>query len=288
MAGKNFNFSKSARAAGVNFQAQSTVLSLLGGADSQAQYQIVSLDLLDDCPLQPQLYSVNRDKMQSLADSIRLKGVLQPIVLRAKESGRYEILAGHCRTEASRMAGKETIPAMVYHQLDDASAEYIFHVTNLEDGHDLPPSERAKGYAAVAKLLAERGLPNGQSTAGVAKETGVDVRTVQRYNRLAHLETSLLEKVDAGQVSVRAGAQLSYLSEKQQAKVARDLEDGGTITEEAAASMRRKAKQGAVRSAAVKKLDFAPFAKFFPPNVTKKEVEQRILEALALWEDRQA
>lgn len=181
MAGKNFNFSKSSKPAGMNYQAQSTVLSLLSGAGGQAQYQIVALDLLDACPLQPRFYSVNKEKMQSLADSIRLKGVLQPIVLRTKPNGRYEILAGHCRTEASRMAGKETIPAMVYQQLDDASAEYIFHVTNLEDGHDLPPSERARGYAAVAKLLAEKGLPNGQSTAGVAKETGVDVRTVQRF-----------------------------------------------------------------------------------------------------------
>lgn len=215
MAGKNFNFSKSSKPGGVNCQAQSTVLSLLSGSGGQACYQVVTLDLLDACPLQPKFYSVNREKMQSLADSIRLKGVLQPIVLRTKADGRYEILAGHCRTEASRMAGKETIPAMVYQQLDDASAEYIFHVTNLEDGHDLPPSERARGYAAVAKLLAEKGLPGGQSTAGVAKETGVDVRTVQRYNRLAQLDAGLLEKVDAGQVSVRAGAQLGVASAEQ-------------------------------------------------------------------------
>lgn len=284
MAGKNFNFSKSSKPGGVNCQAQSTVLSLLSGSGGQACYQVVTLDLLDACPLRPKFYSVNREKMQSLADSIRLKGVLQPIVLRTKADGRYEILAGHCRTEASRMAGKETIPAMVYQQLDDASAEYIFHVTNLEDGHDLPPSERARGYAAVAKLLAEKGLPGGQSTAGVAKETGVDVRTVQRYNRLAQLDAGLLEKVDAGQVSVRAGAQLSYLSGRQQAKVARELENGATITEEQAVAMRRKAKQ-AVRPASVRKLDFAPFAKFFPPTATKQDVEQRILEALALWEE---
>lgn len=284
MAGKNFNFSKSSKPAGMNYQAQSTVLSLLSGAGGQAQYQIVALDLLDACPLQPQFYSVNQDKMQSLADSIRLKGVLQPIVLRTKPNGRYEILAGHCRTEASRMAGKTTIPAMVYQQLDDASAEYIFHVTNLEDGHDLPPSERAKGYAAVAKLLAEKGLPNGQSTAGVARETGVDIRTVQRYNRLAQLDAGLLEKVDAGQVSVRAGAQLSYLSKKQQAKVAKELENGATITEEQAVAMRRKAKQD-IRPAAIKKLDFAPFARFFPPDATKKEVEQRIVDALVQWEE---
>lgn len=284
MAGKNFNFSKSSKPAGMNYQAQSTILSLLSGAGGQAQYQIVALDLLDACPLQPQFYSVNQDKMQSLADSIRLKGVLQPIVLRTKPNGRYEILAGHCRTEASRMAGKTTIPAMVYQQLDDASAEYIFHVTNLEDGHDLPPSERAKGYAAVAKLLAEKGLPNGQSTAGVARETGVDIRTVQRYNRLAQLDAGLLEKVDAGQVSVRAGAQLSYLSEKQQAKVAKELENGATITEEQAVAMRRKAKQD-IRPAAIKKLDFAPFARFFPPDATKKEVEQRIVDALVQWEE---
>lgn len=87
-------------------------------------------------------------------------------------------------------------------------------------------------------------------------------------------------------MSVRAGAQLSYLPEKQQAKVAQKLENGGTITEEEAVAMRRKAKQN-IRPATIKKLDFAPFAKFFPPDATKKEVEQRILEALALWEAQQ-
>lgn len=285
MAGKNFNFSKSARQTAAGQQAHSTVLSLLGTAGGAAQYQLIALELLDASPLQPQFYTVNGDKMRSLADSVRLKGVLQPIVVRAKEDGRYEILAGHCRTEASRMAGRQTIPAMVYQQLDDASAEYIFHVTNLEDGHDLPPSERAKGYAAVAQLLAQRGLPHGQSTAGVAEETGVDVRTVQRYNRLAELNQALLEKVDAGQVSVRAAAQLSYLPQKQQEKVAQQLGGDGSITEREAVALRRKARQ-AVRPAGLRKLDFAPFARFFPAGATKEEVQGRIIQALEFWREQ--
>lgn len=286
MAAKNFNFSKAARSAvGTATGAQSTILNLLGGAE--AQYQILPLDLLDSSPLQSQFYSVNEEKMDALTDSIRLKGVLQPIVVRTKPNGRFEILAGHCRVEGSRRAGKTTIPAMVYIGLDDASAEYIFHVTNLENGHDLPPSERAKGYAAIAELLTGKGLPNGKSTAGVAEETGVDVRTVQRYNRLVNLNQGLLKKVDEGSISVRAGAQLSYLDKKQQAKVLRDIERSNSgVSEEQAKALRRKAaKKEPITQ--LRKLDFAPFSSFFPPTVTKKEVETHIIKTLAFWEEHQ-
>lgn len=285
MATKNFNFSKTARGSvgATMSQAQSTILNMLGAAE--AQYQLLPLDLIDPSPLQSQFYSVNEEKMDALTDSIRLKGVLQPIVVRTKPNGRFEILAGHCRVEGSRRAGKATIPAMVYIGLDDASAEYIFHVTNLENGHDLPPSERAKGYAAIAEMLASKGLPNNKSTAGVAQETGVDVRTVQRYNRLASLNQDLLRKVDEGSISVRAGAQLSYLDKKQQIKVLREVEKSGAgVSEEQAKALRRKAEKKEPLPG-LRKLDFAPFSRFFEPTATKKEVEARIVEALAFWEE---
>lgn len=286
MAAKNFNFSKAARGtAGVaTGQTQSTILNMLGAVE--AQYQMLPLDLIDPSPLQSRYYSVNEEKMDALADSIRLKGVLQPIAVRTKPNGRFEALAGHCRIEGSRRAGKATIPAMVYIDLDDASAEYIFHVTNLENGHDLPPSERAKGYAAIAELLAGKGLPNNKSTAGVAQETGVDVRTVQRYNRLVNLNDDLMKKVDEGSISVRAGAQLSYLDKKQQNKVLQDVAKlGGGISEEQAKALRRKAEKKAPLPG-LRKLDFAPFSRFFSQAATKKEVENHIVEALAFWEEQ--
>lgn len=285
MAAKNFNFSKAARGGSGPEQAHSTILNMLGAAE--AQYQLLSLDLIDPSPLQSQYYSVNEDKMEALADSIRMKGVLQPIAVRTKPNGRFEALAGHCRIEGSRRAGRPTIPAMVYISLDDASAEYIFHVTNLENGHDLPPSERAKGFAAIAELLAGKGLPNNKSTAGVAQETGVDVRTVQRYNRLVNLNEELLKKVDEGSISVRAGAQLSYLDKKQQAKVLREVEKSGAgVSEEQAKVLRRKAEKKEPLPN-LHKLDFAPFSHFFSATATKKEIEAHIVEALAFWEEHQ-
>lgn len=283
MGTKNFNFSKAARGSSGMEQAHSTILNMLGGAE--AQYQMLPLDLIDPSPLQSRYYSVNEEKLEALTDSIRLKGVLQPIAVRTKLNGRFEALAGHCRMEGSRRAGRPTIPAMVYINLDDASAEYIFHVTNLENGHDLPPSERAKGYAAIAELLAGKGLPNNKSTAGVAQETGVDVRTVQRYNRLVSLNEGLLKKVDEGSISVRAGAQLSYLDKKEQSKVLRSIEKrGGGVSEEQAKILRRSAEKKEPLPGP-RKLDFAPFARFFSAAATKKEVEAHIVEALAFWEE---
>ena len=86
-------------------QAQSTILNMLGAAE--AQYQLLSLDLIDPSPLQSQFYSVNEEKMDALTDSIRLKGVLQPIVVRTKPNGRLKFSPG---TAGSRAADAPARP----------------------------------------------------------------------------------------------------------------------------------------------------------------------------------
>lgn len=284
MASKTFNFKKGADTTiehnSKEARLQSAVLNLFGGA--AAQYQQLPLDLLDTYPSQS-TYSMDADKIESLADSIRLKGVLQPIVVRTAHGGRYEILAGHRRTAASTLAGLTTIPALIYINLDDVSASYIFHATNLESRNDLSPSMRAQGYAEIAQLLETQGFPEGQTTAAVAKDTGVTVRTVQRYNRLALLNKELLDKVDDGVISVRAAGELSYLPEREQQKVAKKLKPNEGITQEVARTMRRKA-EGVATDIRPQKLDFAPFARFFEPTAAKQEIVQQMIAALEYYQ----
>lgn len=85
---------------------------------------VLPIALLDAHPEQAH-YHMDESKLEGLRDSIREKGVLQPICVRAKADGRYEILAGHQRVEASRRVQLQTIPAMVYSGLDDDAATYI-------------------------------------------------------------------------------------------------------------------------------------------------------------------
>ena len=286
MAGKNFNFTKAARGTTdgrTSAAAQNTLLTLIGG--STQPVQPLALSMLDDHPEQHR-YHMSQEDIDWLAESIKVMGVLQPIVVRNKPDGRYEILAGHRRSTAARQAGLTTIPALVYTDLDDESATYIFHVTNLGQ-RSILPSEKAFGYQEVLRVLEAKGLLNGQTTAAIAQETGEDVRTIQRYQRLNQLTRGLLDAVDRGELSVRAAGELSYLPEKQQGRVAQRIEEGEQIPQQTARAMRDKSKraQPAKQPPAVVKIKFAAIKEYLPENATEKEASEYILEALEFWRD---
>ncbi len=286
MAGKNFNFTKAARGTTIgrtSAAAQNTLLTLIGG--STQPVQPLALSMLDDHPEQHR-YHMSQEDIDWLAESIKVMGVLQPIVVRNKPDGRYEILAGHRRSTAARQAGLTTIPSLVYTDLDDESATYIFHVTNLGQ-RSILPSEKAFGYQEVLRVLEAKGLLNGQTTAAIAQETGEDVRTIQRYQRLNQLTKGLLDAVDRGELSVRAAGELSYLPEKQQERVAQRIEEGEQITQQTARAMRDKSKraQPAKQPPVVVKIKFAAIKEYLPENATEKEASEYILEALEFWRD---
>ena len=286
MAGKNFNFTKAARGTTIgrtSAAAQNTLLTLIGG--STQPVQPLALSMLDDHPEQHR-YHMSQEDIDWLAESIKVMGVLQPIVVRNKPDGRYEILAGHRRSTAARQAGLTTIPSLVYTDLDDESATYIFHVTNLGQ-RSILPSEKAFGYQEVLRVLEAKGLLNGQTTAAIAQETGEDVRTIQRYQRLNQLTKGLLNAVDRGELSVRAAGELSYLPEKQQERVAQRIEEGEQITQQTARAMRDKSKraQPAKQPPVVVKIKFAAIKEYLPENATEKEASEYILEALEFWRD---
>lgn len=289
MAGKNFNFTKAARTGTTDGRTcaatQNALLTLIGG--SAKPVQPLALSSLDAHPDQYQ-YHMSQEDIDWLAESIKVMGVLQPIVVRNKPDGRYEILAGHRRSTAAKQAGLTTIPALVYTDLDDESATYIFHVTNLGQ-RSILPSEKAIGYKEVLRVLEVKGLLNGQTTAAIAQETGEDVRTIQRYQRLNQLTQGLLDAVDRGDLSVRAAGELSYLPEKQQDRIAQRITDGEQITQQAARAMRDKTKRAkpVKQAPAVVKIKFSALKEYLPENTTEKDAAEYILKALEFWRDHQ-
>ncbi len=284
MASKSFNFSKAAghtRPAGSS--AQSALLTLIGG--SAQPVQPLPLSLLQPHPEQ-QRYHMDAAAIDWLAESIKVMGVLQPIIVRQKADGYYEILAGHRRTAAAKQAELNTIPALVYADLDDDSAAYIFHVTNLGQ-RDVRPSEKAYGYQEVLRVLESKGLLSGQTTAAIAAETGDDVRTIQRYKRLNELTSSLLDAVDRGDLSIRAAGELSYLSEKQQDKVAEKINDGEKVTQQDARLLREQSKKAtAPKSQAAKprqevvRIPLSRISHLLPHDCTAKQAVEEIIDAL--------
>jgi len=130
--------------------------------------------------------------LESLAESIRKKGVLEPVLVRPLAGGKYELIAGERRTRAARLAGLEKIPAIVK-ELSDRESLEIALLENLMR-EDLSPVEEARGYQ---KLVDEFGYTHEQ----IASRTGLDRATVTNALRLLKLPSRVLEEVEKGSLT---------------------------------------------------------------------------------------
>ncbi len=199
----------------------------------------IPLDLIDPWrdaehdaqPFKP--YSA--DKLAELAENIRQNGVISPVRLRLSpfEKGRYQILAGHNRVAASKLAGRKTIPAILMQASDD-EAKLILVDSNLYQRENLAPSERAFAYKMQLETLKHQGkrtdltsgnicLKSEEETSGnvcqksesrdsVAANAQVSARTIQNFIRLTYLFLPLLDMVDAEAIPFTAGVSISFLS----------------------------------------------------------------------------
>ena len=164
-------------------------------------------------------------KLQELAESIKQHGVIEAICVRPKADGRMEIIAGHNRVAAARLAGLTTVPAIVQ-QLDDAQAAIMLVDSNLQHRETLLPSEKAFAYKLRLESMKRQGqrtdLTSRQivaklfSAETVGTESGDCGRQVQRYIRLTYLVPALLDMVDNGKPGFAAAVELSFLGQDEQ------------------------------------------------------------------------
>ena len=199
-------------------------------ADAQRE-RVVELPLAELHPFRNHPFKVVDDeKMQDTAQSIRDHGVLVPAIVRPREEGGYEIVAGHRRHFASQIAGLDTMPAIV-RDLDDDAATIIMVDSNLQR-ESILPSERAWAYRmkleAVKRQGARTDLTSGQvgpkletqrSNALVAEQAGESVKQLQRFIRLTELIPPLLDMVDAHKIAFNPAVELSYLKPEEQVEL---------------------------------------------------------------------
>jgi len=152
--------------------------------------QSVPLDSIDKNPYQTRLY-FDQDALQELADSIAASGLAQPIVVRPGQGGRYVLILGERRCRASKLAGKETIPAIVRRVSDQQAAEMTV-VENLQR-QDLNCMEQA---SAFGKLSRDFELTQEQ----IGKRVGVSRESVANYMRLLKLPGTVMQYLQAGQL----------------------------------------------------------------------------------------
>ena len=194
----------------------------------------VSLSKLHDFPNHP--FKVRDDEaMQETAESIRQYGVLVPAIVRPREDGGYEIIAGHRRRHGSELAGLSAMPCIV-RQMDDDTATILMVDSNIQRENILP-SERAQAYkmkleairrkagrpAKEAENLPEENcdqvghnFDGKRSVEIVADEAGESKSQVQRYIRLTELSPELQQMVDEKKIGMTPAVEISYLKPEEQ------------------------------------------------------------------------
>lgn len=212
-----------------------------------------------------ELYSGER--LDDMVESIKDNGVLIPIIVQAMND-KYEILIGHNRWNASKLAGKQTVPAIIKEGLTDEEAEmYVIESNLMQRGFDnLKISEQAAVIAMRHSQMFSQGKRNDiirelellenpelanddtlspmdtklDTNKAVGEEYGMSRATVARLIRIDKLNDELKSFVDRGKLSVRAGVQLSYLDKVTQAHICNVIEDY-KIDIKKAAALRAKA-----------------------------------------------
>lgn len=177
-------------------------------------------------PFENNPYSVkDNEEMDLLIESIKQYGVMEPLIVRKREKGGFEIVSGHRRKYACEKAGIEEIPVLV-RDMDKNLAIITLVDSNLQRS-DILPSEKA--FAFKMKLEAEK--HQGQKTCGhdVHKSRdnvadGISGRQVQRYIRLTKLIKPILQLVDDNKIAMNPAVEISYLKEQEQKDLLETIE----------------------------------------------------------------
>ena len=279
--------------------------------DAQRE-RVVELPLADLHPFKDHPFKVVDDeKMQDTAQSIRENGVLVPAIVRPREEGGYEIVAGHRRHHASQIAGLDTMPAII-RDLDDDAATIIMVDSNLQR-ESILPSERAWAYRMKLEAIDRvKGRPKNvgqvvpdyfgkRSTEIVAEGTGESYKQVQRFIRLTELIPPLLDMVDERKIAFNPAVELSYLKPEEQVELL-DAMDSEQATPSLSQAQRLKkfSQEGhlsidvmrAIMSEEKKSeldrvtLTSEKLHKYFPKSYTPQQMEQVILKLLEGWHHR--
>ena len=277
--------------------------------------RIVKLPLtaLHDFPNHP--FKVRDDEaMQETAESIRQYGVLVPAIVRPREDGGYEIVAGHRRKHGSELAGLQNLPCIV-REMDDDTATILMVDSNIQRENILP-SERAQAYKMKLEAIRRKaGRPakteekadennspqvaaNFRADDTVAKDAGISGDTVRRYIRLTELSPELQQMVDEKKIGMTPAVEISYLKPEEQQMLLTAIDsEQATPSLSQAQRMKKLSREGKLNDDSMldimmeqKKpegynvvLSADKLRKYFPRSYTPQRMEETILKLLDAW-----
>ena len=250
------------------------------------------------------------EAMTRTVESIAQYGVLAPLIARPRPEGGYEIISGHRRQYAAKLAGLDTLPVIVRQMSDDA-AMILMVDSNLQREHILP-SERAFAYKMKLKALKNQGARSDLTSCQVgtkfradeslAEDSGESARNVQRFIRLTNLIPELLDMVDEKKIAFNPAVELSYLDESQQRDFLEAMEDTQNAPSLSQAQQLKKLAQQ--REFSYEKafdvmgqekknekdtvtIKNETLRKYFPRSYTPKQMEEKIIQLLDAWQKKQ-
>ena len=253
------------------------------------------------------------DKMETLVDSIRENGVLNPVIVRPDQTGDYEMISGHRRLHAAGIVGLVKIPAIVKEMPDD---EAIIKIVDANiQREELLPSEKAFAYKMkleAIKRTAGRPSSNNSCQCGthlrsdheLAEQVGESARSIQRYIRLTNLIPELLDMVDQKKVQFTLAVDISYFDKQIQQWVYEYIKDNGFLKPVQISALKEQPNlanttqynvisilNGALpqkSSSAKVSLSEKKLDKYFPPHYSAKQREDVIIQLLEQWSKEQA
>ena len=274
------------------------------------QVQQIPIDALHPFTNHP-FKVLDDEAMTRTVESIAQYGVLAPLIARPRPEGDgYEIISGHRRQYAAKLAGLDTLPVIV-RNMDDDAAVLLMVDSNLQREHILP-SERAFAYKMKLEALKNQGARSDLTSCQVgtkfradeslAEDSGESARNVQRFIRLTNLIPELLDMVDEKKISFNPAVELSYLDEAQQrdfleamqdtqnspslsqAQRLKKLAQEGHFSYDVAFAVMGEEKKGELDKVVIKN---DTLRKYFPRSYTPKQMEDTIIKLLDQWQRKQ-
>ena len=296
----------------VSLKGADDIFSTEESRQEQQREQVQQIPIGELFPFKNHPFKVLDDEaMTRTVESIAQYGVLAPLIARPRPDGDgYEIISGHRRQYAAKLAGLDTLPVIVRQMSDDA-AVILMVDSNLQREHILP-SERALAYKMKLEAIKNQGARSDLTSAQVGRkleaadivgqEAGDSRNQVRRFIRLTNLIPELLDMVDEKNISFNPAVELSYLDESQQrafleamdgtqnapsvsqAQQLKKMAQCGEFTYEKAFDILGQEKKSEQDTVTIKN-DI--LRKYFPRSYTPRQMEEKIIQLLDAWQKKQ-
>ena len=288
---------------------QAKHLNMIGMAQSQEYIIRIPLVKLHSFPNHP--YGIREDQaMQDTMDSVKQNGVVVPAIVRPRDEGGYEIVAGHRRKLASERAGFTDMPCIVRNLTDDEAIIQL--VDSNAQREDVLPSERAKAYKMRLEAIkrtagrppkqVQENVPNNsanfRSDDEVGNVDGISGDTVRNFISLNNLVPELMQMVDDKKISLTPAYQIAALTEPEQRLLIETMEsEQATPSVSQAQRMRRLSQTGELNEdnmlqimmeqkkpqAASINIPLDKLRQYFPKTYSPARIEETIFKLLDQW-----